>query len=108
MGDLTKQLDELLERELIKQFYLRVSQGEDGRLAVEQVAFLRSQDLAALIHIDERTIRGWAKKNLIPSFKPPGSSVFLFDLNDVIRALKNEAALETGQKQKVSLRIAAP
>ena len=108
MGSLSRQLGELLENELINPIYFKVSQVDDGRLAVEQVAFLRSQDLAALIHIDERTIRGWAKKNLIPSFKPPGSSVFLFDLNDVIRALKNEAALETGQKQKASLRIAAP
>lgn len=100
MGDLSKQLGELLEKELIKPFYLRVSQGEDGRLAVEQVAFLRSQDLASLIHIDERTIRGWAKKNLIPSFKPPGSSVFLFDLNDVIRALKNGPAHSELDKPK--------
>lgn len=108
MGDLSKQLGELLEKELTNPVYFKVSQGEDGRLTVEQVAFLRSQDLAALIHIDERTIRGWAKNNLIPSFKPPGSSVFLFDLNDVIRALKNGAPVEAGQDRRPGLRIAPP
>lgn len=50
MTYLTKQLVELLEDELTNPIYFKVSQGEDGRLAVEQIAFLRSQDLAALIH----------------------------------------------------------
>jgi len=67
---------------------------------------LRVQDLSALIHIDERTIRGWVKKDLIPSFKAPGSSVYLFDLNEVIRAIRSDA-IETGQEEHASLRIAA-
>jgi len=107
LADLTKQIGELLEKELTNPVYFRVSLGDDGRLAVEQVAFLRSQDLAALIHIDERTIRGWAKKKLIPSFKPPGSSVFLFEFNEVVRALRN-GTTETGQTRKPRLRMAEP
>ena len=107
MNDLTNEVGKLINEELTKPLYFKISPGEDGRLIVEQVAFLRSQDLAALIHIDERTIRGWAKKNLIPAFKPPGSSVFLFELNEVIRALR-DGSLKTGQKEKPGLRIAAP
>ena len=97
----------MLSEELAKPIYFRISQGEDGRLAVEQVVFLRSYDLAALIHIEERTIRGWATKNLIPSFKPPGSSIFLFDLNDVIKALRS-VPVATGHDRRGGLRIAEP
>ena len=107
MNDLDKHLAELINERLAKPIYLRVTQGDDGRLSVEQVAFLRVQDLSALIHIDERTIRGWVKKDLIPSFKAPGSSVYLFDLNEVIRAIRSDA-IETGQEEHASLRIAAP
>lgn len=88
MDNLSKQIAELMNRELAKPVYFKVSPGEDGRLVAEQVAFLRSHDLAALLHIEERTIREWTKKKLIPYFKPPGSSVLLFDLNEVIRAIK--------------------
>ena len=107
MDELNQRLAKLMNEELAKPIYFKVSHGEDGRLAVEQVVFLRSHDLASLIHIKERTIRGWATKNLIPCVKTPGSSILLFDLNDVIRALRN-VPLETGHEGRGGLSIARP
>jgi len=80
-------VSKLLKERLSRPVYFRVSQVE-GELVIEQVAFLRSDQLAELIGFDDRTIRGWAAAGKIPCFKPPGSSVNLFELNAVLRWLQ--------------------
>src|SRR5262245_32663359 len=87
-------LGRLLKEKLSQPVYFRVSQ-VDGELVIQQVAFLRSDQLAELIGFDDRTIRGWAAAGKIPSLKPPGSSVNLFELNAVLRWLQGDG---TGQE----------
>jgi hypothetical protein len=82
----------LLRAAIGRPVYFRVSQNIDGELVIEQVAYLRSEELAALIGFDDRTIRGWAAAGKIPCFKPPGSSVHLFELNEILRWLHERRA----------------
>ena len=81
-------ISKLLKGELARPVYFRVAPGSNGEPVIEQVAFLRSEQLAELIGFDDRTIRGWATAGKIPCFKPPTSNVYLFDLNEVLRWIK--------------------
>jgi excisionase family DNA binding protein len=91
---LNETLSSLLKDRLTQPIYFRVVLDKDGDLVIEQIAFLRIDDLAALIGFDDRTIRGWAAAGKIPSFKPPGSSVNLFDLNEVLKWIKQQDSLD--------------
>jgi hypothetical protein len=91
---LSGKISSLLKEKLSQPVYFRVARGDDGEMVIEQVAFLRSDQLAELIGFDDRTIRGWAAAGRIPCFKPPGSSVNLFELNEVLAWIQ---ASRTGQ-----------
>src|SRR5262249_34625953 len=82
------EMSRLLREAMGRPVYFRVAQGIDGELVIEQVAYLRSEELAALIGFHDRTIRCWAAAGKIPCFKPPGSSVHLFELNEILRWLQ--------------------
>lgn|SRR5262249_21165163 len=84
------EVSRLLREALRRPVYFRVVQGPEGELVIQQVAYLRSEELAALIGFDDRTIRGWAAAGKIPCFKAPGSSVHLFELNEIIRWIRRD------------------
>ena len=83
--DVGKRLGEMLKEKLAEPLYLKITHGPDGNLMIEQVAYLRTEELAALIGVEERTIRGWVAKGQVPYHKPPGSSANLFQLSEIIR-----------------------
>lgn len=88
MGDLSKQLGELISDRLARPIYFKVEQNEEGRLAIEQIQFPRTDDLAALTNLEPRTIRNWVAKGSVPYYKAPGSSIVLFDAGEGIAAIK--------------------
>jgi hypothetical protein len=96
MNDLDQKLGTMIKTALAKPVYFRVSQGGDGKLAVEQVQFLRTEDLAALTNLEPRTIRGWVAKGMVPYYKAPGSSIVLFDAGEVIAAIKQSGLTDEG------------
>jgi len=99
MSNIDRRLGQLLKDKLAESLYLKVSHGPDGNLMIEQVAYLRTEELAAFMGVEERTIRGWVAKGQVPYHKPPGSSANLFQLNEIIRWIErgevdNEARRE--------------
>jgi excisionase family DNA binding protein len=84
-SDVGKKLGEMLKDKLAEPLYLKITHGPDGNLIIEQVAYLRTEELAALIGVEERTIRGWVAKGQVPYHKPPGSSANLFQLGEIIK-----------------------
>jgi len=86
--DISYLLAEALTAKLTEPIYFKAVQGSDGKLTVEQIRFLRVEDLASLTGLEPRTIRGWVAKGVIPFYKPRGSSVLLFDLTEVVDAIK--------------------
>src|SRR5262245_55038684 len=99
MSDIDRRLGQVLKDKLAEPLYLKVSHGSDGDLIIEQVAYLRTEDLAAFMGVEGRTIRGWVAKGQIPYHKPPGSSANLFQLNEIIKwiergELDNDSRIE--------------
>src|SRR5262249_19325358 len=91
----------LLKDKLTEPVYFRASHGPDGEIKIEQIRFLRTEDLAALIGVEERTIRGWVAKGQVPYHKPPGSSVNLFELNEIMSWIER-GGLDNGGRREVA------
>ena len=98
MSDINVKLAQLLRDKLSEPVYFRASQSPDGQIMLEQVRFLRTEELAAFIGVGERTIRGWVAKGQVPYHKPPGSSANLFDVNEIIKWL-DEGMDPSGRRQ---------
>jgi len=90
MSNINVKLARLLKDKLSEPVYFRASQSPDGQIQIEQIRFLRTEELAAFIGLGERTIRGWVAKGQVPYHKPPGSSVNLFELNEIMRWIELE------------------
>jgi excisionase family DNA binding protein len=101
MSDINTKLEQLLRDKLSEPVYFRVIQTPQGVLAIEQVRFLRTEELAAFIGLEERTIRGWVAKGHVPYRKPPGSSAILFELNEIIRWIE-QGGLDTTRRREVA------
>jgi len=101
MSDIKVKLARLLKDKLSEPVYFRARHGADGELKIEQIRFLRTEELAALIGLEERTIRGWVAKGRVPYHKPPGSSVNLFELNEIIRWIE-QGGLDNGARREVA------
>ena len=96
MSELNKELDELMNNRLARPVYFKVTQNTEGRLVLEQIQFLRTDDLAALTNLEPRTIRNWVAKGTVPYYKAPGSSIVLFDAGEVIAVIKQSGLTDAG------------
>lgn len=81
--DLTK----LLKRKLTEPIFLKVARNLDGDLSIQQIQFLDTEEVAALAKVSERTVRSWVERQLLPYYKPEGSSRNLFEINETIEYL---------------------
>ena len=74
--------------------YFRIARTPQGKLAIEQVVFLTPEQLADLAHVERRTVYSWverAEKIGLKFYRPPGSRVILFELNEVLDWLKTDS-----------------
>jgi excisionase family DNA binding protein len=101
MTDINIKLARLINDKLTEPVYFRAVQLPDGDLKIEQIRFLRTEELAALIGVEDRTIRGWVAKGQVPYHKAPGSSVNLFELNEIMRWIE-QGGLDTGKRREVA------
>jgi excisionase family DNA binding protein len=86
-------ISNVIKGRLTKPIYLRASwDAEAGRLAIEQVEYLTAEEFAPLVKVEPRTVYTWFEKNLIKSYKPPGTGQRLINLNDAIEWIESGAA----------------
>jgi len=81
-------ISQLLNRKLSEPVYFKVIPGSTGP-RIEEICYLRTEGLAALLGIDIRTVRAWVLRGTVPYYKPPGSSIVLFELNEIVRWIES-------------------
>jgi excisionase family DNA binding protein len=101
MSDISIKLARLMKDKLSEPVYFRATQLPDGDLQIEQIRFLRTEELASFIGVEDRTIRGWVAKGQVPYHKAPGSSVNLFELNEIIRWIEH-GGLDSDRRREVA------
>ncbi|MGH9828210.1 MAG: helix-turn-helix transcriptional regulator [Blastocatellia bacterium] len=90
---LDTKVEALIIQKLEQPLYLRIEKSKDGKLKLEHVQFLRCEEVARITGVETRTVRNWIARGFIPHYHPPGSSVVLFWLPEVIDwILSNRAA----------------
>jgi excisionase family DNA binding protein len=75
----------VIKSRLTRPVYVRLFWDEEaGRLQVEQVEYLTTEEFAALVKADKRTVYTWFEKRLLPFYKPNGTGQNLIDINDAL------------------------
>lgn len=97
-ADHTDKIDRLLDLLTTRRqqpVYLRIIEGEGGRLEFEQVEFLTTQEFASLARVEPRTVYSWIEKGIGPRwFQPEGTGTKLCDLNDAVDWIRSQGAYE--------------
>lgn len=88
-----KALRDVIQDRMSRPLYLRVEM-RDGELTIEQVEYLTTEELAALVKVDPRTVYGWFEKGLLKFCKPAGTGQNLIPLRAALHWIESSETVK--------------
>ena len=91
ISTLIKSLSGEINRTLNRPIYIQIVQ-EGGQVTIKQIEFLTPEQLAALTHVETRTVYSWiekAQENGLKFYRAPGTRGVLFEINEVLEWIRN-------------------
>ncbi|HJQ26879.1 MAG TPA: helix-turn-helix domain-containing protein [Blastocatellia bacterium] len=94
-----KALGAVIQGQMARPLYLKIEM-RDGELDISQVEYLTTEEFAALVKADVRTVYGWFDRGLLKFCKPIGTGQNLIPLRAALHWIDSSEVKKEPKKKK--------
>ena len=90
INSLLRSLTGEIQRAVGRPIYLQITQ-QGREVSIKQIEFITVEQLAAMMHVEARTVYSWiekAQENGLKFYRAPNTRGVLFEINEVIQWIK--------------------